>query len=381
MLVAAAVAVGAAITGVAVLTDTESSEPDAAPRPVPTDDAFRIDQHGGPYRVVYRVEDPGGDAGVQTDRVWVRSPFESRLETASGAPPGDEVVSVEIATVDRLRFGGEQDGATIARVPGLAPAALRVAVILDEAEDAGLLEAGEQRMVAGRRCQVYRSGALLGSGPLEPITEDQYADSCVDGDGLLLEETLVVEGEAVVRRVAVEVDLDADLDDELFDPGEISAPVDQGGGAATPADPASAPEGPFHRLPADDVPDGFELQGRFSVIPPQPERFSDPRLGDQIVAGVADVYSDGRGDAFVVYQGGTFGRVDAFAPEPTAAAVRHPRFGRGELLLSALGTELRFELDDGRFLHVAGTIEPSRLEQIAGSLEEIQGTGLELLDG
>lgn len=380
MVVAAAVAAGAAITGAVVLTGTESSEPGAETRPVPADDAFSIEQHRGPYRIVYRVEDPSGDAGVQTERVWVRSPFESRSETAAGAPPGGEVVSVQIATVDRLRFGGRDDAATVARVPGLAPAAVRVAVILDEAEDAGLVEAREQRVVADRRCQVYRSGTLLGSGPLEPITDDGHADSCVDEDGLVLEETLVVDGEAVVRRVAVEVEL-GDVDADLFDPGEISATVEQGGGAATPADPASAPEGPFHRLPADEIPEGFELQGRFSVIPPQPERFSDPLLGDQIVAGVADVYVDGRGDAFVVYQGGTFGRVDAFAPEPTAEVVRHPTFGRGELLLSAAGTELRFALDDGRFVHVVGTIEPDRLERIAGALEEIQGTGLVLLDG
>ena len=385
----------AAVVGVAVLgavavgvgapgSDRTAERPDA--RPVDPVDDFVIEQHAGPYRIVYLLEDPRGEIASETDRLWVRPPFESRLETATGSPPGGETVSLQIGSLERLRIGGVAEELTIARIPALAPGAIRIAPVVDAAVAAGLLERGEQRMVAGRRCQVFRSGSTLGAGPLTPITDAEHTDSCIDEDGLLLEETLFTGGEAILRRVAVEVDLDPGLagDDPdaeaLFDPGPISAPVDQGGGATTPADPESAPVGPFHELPDDAVPAGFDFVGRYSVIPPQPDKFADETQRPGIIAGVADVHADDDGDLFVVYQGATLGGVEAFAPVDFAGRVDSPTLGTGELLLSALGTELRFALDDGRFVHVFGTIEPAALAEIADALVETTGTGLVLLD-
>lgn len=379
MLIAVAVAVGRPGGD-----SDDGARPEA--RPVEPDDDFVIDQHDGPYRIVYLLEDPRGEIASETDRLWVRPPFESRLETATGAPPGGETVSVQIGSLERLRIGGVAEELTIARVPALAPGTIRIEPVVDAAVAAGLLERVEQRVVAGRRCQVFRSGSTLGAGPLTPISPAEHTESCIDGDGLLLEETLFTDGEAILRRVAVEVDLEPDLDAEtetgtdLFDPGPISAPVDQGGGATTPADPASAPVGPFHELPDDAVPDGFELVGRYSVIPPQPDKFADETQRPSIIAGVADVHADDAGDLFVVYQGATLGGVEAFAPIPFAGRVDSPTLGTGELLLSALGTELRFALDGGRFVHVFGTLDPAVLAEVADALVETTGTGLVLLE-
>ena len=380
MLVAVVAVALIAIAGFVVFGEDEA-DPDGRSAPIDGDADFTIAQHDGPYRIVYLLEDPSGQIAAETDRIWVRPPFESRLETAQGEPPGGGTVSIQIGTIDRLRIGGVDDALTIARVPALAPSTIRIVPVLDAALDAGLLEQRGAREVIGRRCRVYRSGTTFGAGPLKPITREEHADTCIDADGLILEETLFTYGEPVLRRVAVEVELDPDIDDDLFDAGAISAPVDKGGGATTPAEDDSAPVGPFHVLPDDAVPEGFEHVGRYSVIPPQPERFADESQRDGIIAGVADVHRDDRGDLFVIYQGSTLGGVEAFPPVPFAERVETTTFGEGELLLSALGSEVRFVPGEGRFVHVFGTLGPDELVEIAEGLEEITGTGLVLQEG
>lgn len=360
------------------LGDDGGPDPAAFSIEVATDDDFAIRQTMQDHRIVYRLTDPDGK--VETDRLVVRAPFDSRLETALGEPPGGDTVSVQIGTIDRLAIGGVDVPATVARVPGLAPSSIRLAPIVEAAVEADLLEVREQRMVAGRRCQVHRSGTTLASGPLRPITADEFADSCIDAEGLLLEETLFIDGEAMFRRTAVDVEVDASTDDVDFTTGEPTAPVDQGGGSTLPADPESAPIGPFHVLPVDAVPAGFTLLERFSVIPPQPDRFSDPARREGIIAGVADVYADGQGDFFVVYQGGTLGRLDAFAPTPDVPSVDVGGLGGGEMLLSALGTEIRVPLPGGRFVHLIGPLDPDVLVGVGAALEEIEGEGLVLVE-
>lgn len=379
------VVVAAAVVGLVVWSDADGGESggagsgDARSVAVAVDETFEIAQTAADHRIVYRLTSPEGD--TETDRFTVRGPFESRLETALGAPPGGETVSVQVGTIDRLAIGGVDEPAVVARVPGLAPSAIRITPIIDRAVEAGLLEVREQRVVAERRCQVYRSGTTLASGPLVPITDAEFADSCIDGDGLLLEEALFLEGDPVFRRTAVEVELDAAIDEGDFVVGEPTAPVDQGGGATTPADPDSAPIGPFLELPAEAVPAGFSLLERYSVIPPQPDRFSDPLQRDGIIAGVADVYVNGDGEFFVIYQGGSLGRVEAFPVATDAPAVEVAGVGSGRLLLSATGTEVRVPLAGGRFLHVTGPLDPDVLVDVGASLVEIEGEGLELLGG
>jgi hypothetical protein len=380
VLVAVVAVAAIAIAGFVVSRDEgDGSDPRSAA--VDEGGDLTIEQHTGPYRIVYLLEDPSGEIADETDRIWVRPPFESRLETAQGEPPGGDTVSIQIGTIDRLRIGGVDDALTIARVPALAPSTIRIVPVLDAALDAGLLEERGEREVIGRRCRVYRSGTTFGAGPLKPISREEHADTCVDADGLILEETLFTYGEPILRRIAVAVDLDPEVEDDLFDAGAISAPVDKGGGATTLAEPDSAPEGPFHVLPGGAVPEGFEHVGRYSVIPPQPERFADEAQRDGIIAGVADVHRNDRGDVFVVYQGATLGGVEAFPPVPFAEPVETTAFGDGELLLSALGSEVRFVPSAGRFVHVFGTLAPDELVAIAEGLEETTGTGLVLQEG
>ena len=374
----AAVLVAALVVGVVialvVVRDGDDGGDDGSTI-VDTDREFTIGHRDAPYRIVYRLDDLSDDGvAPSTDVVWVRQPFESRLETSSGAPPGDELQSIQIAALDRLRLGTLDEPLVIARVPALAVSDVRVAPVLDDAVRGGLLELREQRLVAARRCQVVRSGTLLGAGPLVPITRAEHADSCIDGEGLLLEEVLYRDGKANLHRVAVEVDGTPRITRDLFDAGDIVLPADKGGGSARFVDPTTGSLGPFWILPGNEPPDGFTRLGRISVIPPQPGRFAsgtDPA----IVAGTADVFVRGA-DFVVLYQGGTVGRVDAFPATPGAPAIDGGALGEGELLLSAVGTELRFPQRRGRFVHVIGTLAADELRTLARSLTETEGTGL-----
>lgn len=346
---------------------------------VDDDPGFVVGPSTVDHRIVYRVV--GSDGSVETDRFVVRLPFDSRLETARGAPPGGETVSVQVGTIDRLAIGGVDEPATVGRTPGLAPSAIDVAPVLDAALASGVIELTEQRIVAGRRCQVLRSATTLAAAPLLPIVDGEHAESCIDGDGLLLEETLFIDGEEAFRRTAVEVEISPRIADESFAVGDPTAPVDQGGGDTSPADPTSAPIGPFMELPADAVPDGYRMLGRYSVIPPQPDRFSDPTMRDGIIAGVVDVFaSEDAGDVIVVYQGGTLGQVEAFPVVETAEEIEIDGLGTGRLVLDARGSEVRVPLDGGRFVHVLGPVDPDLLVGVVGSLVETEGTGLVLLE-
>ena len=333
---------------------------DAPPEPEPP---FSIGAPSAPYRVVYDID------GAGTETVEVRPPFESRIDASTGA--------TQLTGLDRIRFENDGDPLVVAREPGLAPPHVRIGAVLDDALGAGLVELGEEKEIIDRRCRVVRSGAPLAAGPLVAITDDDHVDTCIDADGIVLEELVVAGGDVALRRIATSVDLDVELDDARFDPGPITLPADEGGGAALRVDPSSGDVGPFWVLPANEPPAGFERVARLSIVPPQPERFAndDPRT----VAGTADVFRRGRTDAVVVWQGGTIGRADAYAPAD-GATVDGGELGDGEVLLSALGTELRFPQPRGRFVHVIGTLPTDDLLAIARSLIETEGTGLVYLD-
>lgn len=373
----------------ATTTTTTTTGPTTTAAPPPTiavdavdvdpDPTFAIGERSGPYAVTYVVEDLLSSAQPQTgERLVVRPPFESVLDQATAPPPIDEVTARQVSVLDRLRIGGLDDPLVIHRIPGIAVSEIRVRPILDAAIDAGLLEVLGQREVAGRRCQVVRTATLLGAAELQPITEAEHADSCLDADGILLEEVLHLDGEAVLRRVAVEVDTEVEPVDGDFDAGTVIAPVDQGGGSVLPVSPDAGSLGPFWVLPDDSVPEGFELVGRFGVIPPQPERFSDESKGSPI-AGTADVWRRGV-DAIVVWQGGTQGRDRPYASIEHALEVDGGPLGDGELLLGATSTELRFAFDGGRFVHVIGSLPPDELAAVARAMIETEGTGLVYLD-
>jgi hypothetical protein len=380
-----AVAVLAVVgASVALVADLRSSDEEAGGRSGSErlDDGppVRIVRTPAAFRVVYRLEEPagGGRLALSTDRVVVRRPFDSRIETRRGAPPGDALVTTQVAVFGRLAVEG-QDGrqSTEAVPPAVGASDIRLAPVLQPALDRGLLRRRERRRVADRTCQVYRSGRSLGAGPLVPPTGATHTDSCVDEAGLVLEEVVVDGGERLSRRVAVEVDDDPELGRGPFRTSAPTTPVDRGGGSVREVDPESRPPGPFYELAGG--PEGFRRRGRYSVIPPQAENFADPSTRARIVAGVVDVWVRGA-DVLFVEVGGTLGGVPPFSRNPTSSPVDLGSFGEGELFVDARGNQVRVALDGGDYVRITGTLPPDRLAAIARSMEPVEGGELEFVD-
>lgn len=332
------------------------------------------------YRIVYRVEDAGETVSYRTDVVSVRRPWDSRLESRSGRPPGDKELSTQVATLGQRRTtSGDQEPVVIELGLTLPASDLRFDHVLEPAVAAERLERREVRKVAGRTCQVYRSGDYLSAAAITPPTPDLYADSCVDDHGLLLEEVLVSDGKAIARRIAESVDEAPVLGDELFPTGTPNVPADKGGGTVRRLLDGSTPPSPF--FVADAVPDGFTWTGRYSVVPPQAENFGaeDPTREDFRRAQIADVYVRGL-DVLVLEQGATLRGAPPFEEDPGNPRLDLGPFGSAEVRFSALGNQVRAQREGGRFVQATGTLLPDELAAVLRSLREVPGGELQFAD-
>jgi hypothetical protein len=333
------------------------------------------------YRIVYRVEDAGPEVGYRTDVVSVRRPWESRLESRRGRPPGDEELSTQVATfAQRYTTNPSADQPVVLELGPLLPASdVRLAAVLGPAVEAGKVERREVRRVAGRTCQVYRASDYLTASSLRPPTPELYADTCVDASGLVLEEVLVDDGRAIARRIAESVEEDVALDDGLFPTGTPNVQARNGGGSVRRLADGTTPPGPF--FVADAVPEGFSALGRYSVVPPQAENFGDDLSREGFRrAGTADVYVRGL-DVLVLEQGATLQGAPPFEVDPENPTVDLGPFGTGEIRFSAAGNVVRAARDGGRYVQATGTLPPSELAAVLRSLREVPGGELVYAEG
>jgi hypothetical protein len=370
------VVVLAGVAALALRSDGDVPAPES--RRLPDGPDLVVERVPSSWRITYLVTTGAGSAAsVVTEVVEVRRPFESRVETHLGDTASGEPASVQVSSFGRLRLAGAGGEPSVVAQPVGPPAGdLRIDRLLPDAAEEALLARREHREVAGRRCQVLRSDGPLGSGPLTPVGAASYADTCVDEAGLVLEEAVVVDGERIVHRIAVEVDEEADLPDGRFETGEPTAPPNQGGGSVLRMVAGSRPPGTFWVLDPADVPRGFEACGRFSVVPPQPESFSDPSRESSIVASTTDVWVSGP-DLLLVDQGATLGGGAPFAIGERGR-IDLGDLGTGEVLLDAGGNEVRVVLEAGGFVVVKGTLPVDRLVSVAKSLRAEPGGELEV---
>ena len=369
MLVLAALGVGALLS-----RDDDDAEPvadDAGPTieeplEVPIE---AIDGEPAPVEVVrtpvaitYRVEGFANEGGavIDTERRWVRPPFESRVETTPGEDGEGAPTFLQIARFAEVQTGRESESPVILTVePAVAPGVARV--------DVSALEwRGQGRTVLERTCEVYRAGGPIDVASLEPPTDETWADLCVDETGLVLHEEWVVGGEVFRRRIAVDVDESPSLDGPLFTMTGVRAEGDAGGllvevtADSRPADVA--------HFELASSPEGFTHRGRYGFTPPrgqtevnQPE---PPR-----VASILDVYEDGAGGFVVVDNGGTTDRRPLFQTDAGATRVDlGPELGTGEVVLGLRQAEVRVALDGGRFVRVWGTLPLRDLVALARTL-------------
>jgi hypothetical protein len=322
------------------------------------------------YHIVYAVSVPGQPRYIE--QIWVLRPFESVDQ--SGA----------VTTVYRL--GAEvvknQDNASlVAAAAAPAPNDVRLDSVLSTVMRTGRLLMLGSQTVAGLSCRVFRSAAPLTSGPLPVLSTaksaaNNYVDTCVDGDGLVLEETTVSGGHVTEIRQALSASVGtAAAATPAFDTAAAPTPFDLGGGAFTALTLSSRPPvGPFWQ-PATSIV-GFQHAGRYAVVPSQPQAFSDPAsaasgsagLPPSLVSEIDDVWVQGP-NTVVLQQGSTIGP-SHFQPPNGGERVDVGALGTGQLLISATGTTLDIEPDGGsRFLRITGTVPPEVLVGVARSLQ------------
>jgi len=330
------------------------------------------------YRIVYRVETTAGRrTQVSTQDVQVGRPFESRVETRLGPPPGSARQSVQVTSFGALETlaGDTSKPLIIHTVPDLAGADVRPDVDLAELERAQKALRREVRTVVGRRCQVFRFGEPILSGEVKPYAagSKSFADECIDEGGLVLEDVWVTDGARVRRQVATSVREGEAVTVDIK--GPFVAPKD-GGGAVRPVDPASHSIGDSYELP---LPPGFTYRGRWAVVPPQPIDPNDPNSRSRLLAGTADVWVRGA-DVVILDQGGTLGGSAPFAEDESAPAVQAGAAGPGRLVSSLRLNEVRVLLGGGHYVKLHATLASDELRALASTLKKVTGgTGLRYL--
>jgi hypothetical protein len=342
-----------------------------------TDAPIGIDRTPESYRISYRIEVYQERAvRTTTDTLEVRRPFQSRLVSKDGS----RVLTTRASRLGALAFGSAQGPISIASAPVVASADLRFDPALAEAVDLELVELREQRRVAERRCQVVRFGSTISSGELRPVgsREGEYADACIDAEGLLLEEVWVKDGVPLQRRIATAIEVDPSLSENRFTlASERELTTEEGNGFFRRVQPDSSLEGLSFELP--EAPAGFVHVGRFAVQTPRLSLKNgdplDPAPEKRRDISQVDAWTNGP-DLLLLST--TIGDELAAAPEDREIAkpVDLGDIGEGLAVLDLRSNEVRVELAGSRFLRLAGTVPRDSLVALARTLRPVQGTGV-----
>ena len=343
------------------------------------------------YHVTYVITTPHSGTSSNsesTEQLWVRRPFDSVDITYDGPPPGTtpSLVTVYRLGVQVLKAANAQAG--LLHVPaGAAPQDVRADVVVPAALRAHELKVVGREQVLGRPCQVFRSGAPLRAGPLPRLRSSAtYVDTCIDGAGIVLHETLVSAGRTISDRRAVLAQTgDAAVAGASFDLTGPATPFNSGGGAFTPLTLTSRPPGSSWAL--ERLPAGFQHLGRYAVVPPQPQLFGkggggygSMGLPGGLVTEMDDVYVRGS-DVIVLQQGSTINGA-AFTPPANGVSVDLGRLGQGQLLLAGNGMTLVAEPGNGKgFVRMSGTLSPDELVGLMSRLSKQPGGTLTRLSG
>lgn len=321
------------------------------------------------YAITYRLDILDGERVLTNyERTEVVRPWSSRLARGDEEGAVDEVV--ELGAFGRRRIGAAQ-AIVLALPPTLAPADVRFGVF-DEAVRLGVASIREERTLRGSTCRVVRTETGLASAALEPVDGDGDAvDSCVDDRGLVLEEATFSGGTLTRLRTAIETEAGIEPDPVVIE-GSPAGVRDGGGSIVRLSDDSVLPGGML--APADGaVPVGFVRRGRYAVVPPQAENFTDPTKEGNQTAGVADVWERGI-DALVLDQGGTLRGGEPLPPIVEGApTIDLGELGTAEVFVSFRMSELRVRRSGGRYVIVYGTLPPAALAEFARSLIEVPG--------
>ena len=324
------------------------------------------------YRVVYRVDSyAGGDHVVSTDDLLVRRPFESRLDSRTGAPPGtaDSNDTVTAFGAFSSKGGNASKALSTAVGPGLAGSDPRFDTSIADLVNAKAIQAREHRRVLGRECEVVRTGEPIGTGRLLKPTGSDHSDECIDAKGLLLEEVWWYKGHPVRRKIAVQIDEKPTVAADAFAPlGPLTALTDvsqtgQTGSEIIKLTDTSRPPATFFEL--DAPPPGFTHQGRYLVNTLSPG--SQPGLPGPVAQVVSDVYVSGP-NVLIIDQGSQQGKESVFSGDADEK-LNLPALPGAELVLGVYGNVVRAKPDAVRYVRVLGTMPAKELIDVAGRLK------------
>jgi hypothetical protein len=330
---------------------------------------IRVTKVASSYRALYRVENRARDLVVTTERVWFRRPFQSRVETYRGPPPGAALLSTRQSAFGVLTSRGSAQPLNIAAPPSLASGDVRVDAILRTALNDRTIVRRERRQVYGRACQVYRAGGPISAGDLERYVPGigNFADFCVDRNGIVVEEAWTLKGRLIQRRVAIDVRINPPISSKIF---RIDVPpsreIDRGAVVRT----KNRDTPGLWVLP--DTPKGFELLGRYGVVI---SSAAIPNTGGQAAgpgpASTSDVYVRGP-DLLVVDQDPSLLPFIRQESRPVRS-VRVPHLHNAKLIVDARMSEVRGIAPDGSVVRILGTLPPSKLLDLARRLRPSEG--------
>ncbi|MEN3271586.1 MAG: hypothetical protein V7636_347 [Actinomycetota bacterium] len=316
------------------------------------------------YRIVWRVDagNPVGTA-VRTETFEVNRPWQSRLTTREGKPPGKVVSDVQQSDFGKLVLRPTDEAETVLVVqPDLAASDLRLDVDLDALVRARGVEVRERRKIAGEPCQVYRTTAPLQGQTIGtvPSKSGDIVDSCVDRHGLILEQLIWFRDKLLLRRRATSVDLHPRIGrHELDVKSKATVPTSMGGGAIGEVEAKDLPKGSYV---LDAPPTGFRLKGHYAVAPSAPPSSNGTPTANRRSSFV-DVWTNGV-DALLLDQGGLTFKGDALGPNPLSAPVDLGPLGSGRSAPGARFSQVAITRKDGTFVRLLGTLPVSRLVEL-----------------
>jgi hypothetical protein len=210
------------------------------------------------YTIDYDLTSYGADPEnpqTATEKLRVSRPFGSDITFTQADETSTYTSVLGKASVT------DASGTTVSvRPAGAGTYDWRLDATLEDLVASGKLTLQERREVAGRECQVYRTGSPLESGSVTDATETDYAEMCIDASGLLLEEVVYASGLPSQHVIATAVS-----EDPVEDIAVDGEPTDTTTSFTDIASDAAPVDGYWS---LSTVPEGYELVGRYAYTVP-----------------------------------------------------------------------------------------------------------------
>jgi len=249
-------------------------------------------------------------------------------------------------------------------IPGPPPGDYRFTAVLGDLVRLGLLVPQGSAVVAGRGCDVYRTGAPLGD-PLRAPQVGEFADWCIDPEGLLLSERWTLDGRPLRTTVATSVIARRPTTPIAPDGSLPVEPNPALTARAEALDVERRPEvGDASYWVASPAPGSWQLTRRLRVVTTS-TLGGAPQIDD---LAYVDVYRRGVDVVVVAHRDRAFGAVVATGLEQREAGA----LGEMDVLLSPRGAELAVAREQW-VISVQGTTSVADLVEFASALRPLSG--------